>query len=100
MSETFKELESLRSIVKNSIVARNLTILDFFTYGENKIEFMVMYCKLIISISIDTNLSYDFTVFNESGDKIIYNNTKHKINTNNLPCILLEDFDNLSHINS
>lgn len=71
-----KVLTEARKIIKNELFNDKLEIIDVFEYGTSKIEFMVMKNSEVISISLVDDLSYDFTVFSEDGDKIIYNNTQ------------------------
>ncbi len=47
----------------------------------------------IISISLVNDLSYDFKVFTENGEEIIYNNTQRLSGLGNLRKIIQQDLE-------
>ncbi len=69
-------LELAKKIIKEELDVYSFAFVDTFEYGESKIEFMVMSCNEVIAISLVNDLSYDFTVFDMAGEKILYNNTQ------------------------
>ena len=81
----------MREIIKDVLFNNDVEIIDVFECGTSKIEFMVKKASKIISISLVDNLSYDFTVFSEDGDKIIYNNTQILLSLDELKDLVQQD---------
>lgn len=84
-------LIAAKEIIKNVLSNNSLEIIDVFEYGTSKIEFMVKKNDEIISISLVNDLSYDFTIFTENGDEIIYNNTQRLSVLDDLRKIIQQD---------
>ncbi len=66
-------------------------IVDVFSYGEKKIEFMVKYMANIISVSITDDLWYDFMILDDEGNEIIYSNTVHISSVSEMKKMLQQD---------
>lgn len=86
-------LISAREIIKDILSNKSLEIIDMFEYGTSKIEFMVKKNDEIISISLVDDFSYDFTIFTENGNEIIYNNTQRLSALDELRKIILQDLE-------
>jgi len=86
-------LIAAREIIKDILSNNSLEIIDMFEYGTSKIEFMVKKNDEIISISLVNDLSYDFTIFTENGDEIIYNNTQRLSVLDELRKIIPQDLE-------
>ena len=86
-----KQIEIVKEIIQEIIKKEELKIEDIFSYGDRKIEFMVYYGVFVISISVVDDLSYDFTVFNDTGNKIVYSNSKVIVDIDDVYSILMND---------
>ena len=86
-------LKAARKIIKNALSDNNFEIIDVFEYGISKVEFMVKKNSKIISISFVDDLSYDFTIFSENGDEILYNNTQRLCLLDELREIIQQDLE-------
>ena len=88
-----KVLISAKELIEKILINYNLHIMDVFEYGQNKIEFMIKRGNEIISISLVDDLSYDFMIFNNDGDEILYNNTTRLLSLNDLNELIRQDLD-------
>lgn len=86
-----KQIEIVKEIIQEIIKKEELKIEDIFSYGDRKIEFMVYYGVFVISISVVDDLSYDFTAFNDTGNKIVYSNSKVIVDIDDVYSILMND---------
>lgn len=86
-------LRVAKEIINNVLFYNNIEIIEVFECGASKIEFMVKKNDKIISISLIDDLSYDFTVFSENGEKIIYNNTQRLLYLDKLKELIQEDLE-------
>lgn len=84
-------LLSAKEVIKNVLLKYNLEIIDIFECGTSKVEFMVRHNNEIISISMVDDGSYDFTIFNSNGDKIIYSNTERISSINQINECICQD---------
>lgn len=71
-------------------------IVDVFSYGEKKIEFMVKYMANIISVSITDDLWYDFMILDDEGNEIIYSNTVHISSVSEMQKMIQQDLGKCS----
>ncbi len=88
-----KRLNNIESILTKEIKKKGIKIEEIFKYGDKKIEFMLLYSDFVISVSVVDDMSYDFTVFDSTGDTIVYNNTQFNVALDDLCDILLKDID-------
>lgn len=86
-----KLLISAKEIIENILVEYNFEIIDVFEYGLSKIEFMLRKKDKIIAISLVDDMSYDFMIFNNSGDEILYSNTVKLLSLNELIELIQQD---------
>lgn len=80
-----------RELIADVLIDRNLEVVEVFEYGSKKIEFMVKFDKKIISISVTDDLSYDYMVFDGSGEKMLYSNTEKMASVSRLSELLEND---------
>lgn len=70
-----------------------IEVAEIFWYGDKKIEFMLLYSDFVISVSVVDDMSYDFTVYDNTLDNIVFNNTQFNVALDDLSGILLKDID-------
>lgn len=91
MSEQLNDIkEKILGTVKKE---EKIEVAEIFRYGDKIIEFMLLYSDFVISVSVVDDMSYDFTVFDNTGDSIVYNNTQFNVALDDLSNILLKDVD-------
>ncbi|MDO4477397.1 MAG: hypothetical protein Q4B93_05530 [Clostridia bacterium] len=93
-----KELTIAKKIILDFLEINKIKMVDMFLYGDKKIEFMIEYMSNIISVSITDELWYDFMVFDNKYDQIIYSNTVHIFSVNEIQKIIQQEFENVIKI--
>ena len=93
-----KELTIAKKIILDFLEINKIKMVDMFLYGDKKIEFMIEYMSNIISVSITDELWYDFMVFDNKYDQIIYSNTVHISSVNEIQKIIQQEFENVIKI--
>ena len=95
IEEVKEELADVMNYCIQMSLVLNVDIIDIFKCGKDKIEFMINKIDKIISISVVKNSSYDFTVFDSNGDKIVYNNTQTIVSIDDLKIFIQKDIEKL-----
>ena len=82
---------SIKERISNILIDYNLEVMEVVEYGSKKIEFMIKCNKTIISISMVDDLSYDYMIFDDNGERILYSNTERLTSISQLNELLIGD---------
>lgn len=88
--------EFINSYVKDS--KRNITIESEVVYGDNKLEYALSTDDYMASITILSNLTYDFFSAEIESEKMIMVKTKHFKNVENLFEQIKEDLESFTSL--
>lgn len=92
-----RRLDSIENTFIEIAKREEMKIEDVFRYGDKKIELMLIYTPFVLSVSVVDDMSYDFTVFDCTGDLIVYNNSYKGICIGNLTDVLKKDISTLKN---